>query len=85
MILNLDEEYEAIKRKKHREYVRKWRKENPEKEKRIKQKANLRYQLRHREEINKKSLDYYYKNKEEILKKLKEKREKEKEQKKNGI
>lgn len=88
MILNLEEQIEERKReeqkKKKAEYMRKWRKNNPSKNKRIQDRAVLKYRLKHKKEHSKRSLDYYYKNKEKILQRMKEKRDREKREKNNG-
>ena len=85
MILNLEEqmeiEKEAKRKKKNADYMKKWRKENPEKHKKIQERAALKYRLKHKKEHSKRSLDYYYRNKEKVLQRMKEKRDREKENK----
>lgn len=87
MILNLEEQIQEQKelerKKKNAEYMKKWRKNNPAKSKKIQDRAVLKYRLKNKKAHAQRSLDYYYKNKEEILKRMKEKRDREKE-KKNG-
>lgn len=79
MILDLEEEIKKEKRKKKAEYIKKWRKENPEKYKKIQQKAVKKYKCKNRKKTNKIQLEYYYRHKEEILKRMKEKRDAKKE------
>lgn len=79
MKLNLDEEFEKQKKKKKYEAIKKWRKENPEKYKKIQDKAMTKYQLTHREQHRKSSLDYYNRNKEEVNARRREKYKQKKE------
>lgn len=81
MILDLEEEIKKEKKRKRAEYVKKWRKENPEKYKKIQQKAMKKYHLKNRKKSNETQLSYYYRHREEILKKMKEKRDRGKEEK----
>lgn len=85
MILNLEEQIEEKKkeekRKKKTEYMRKWRKNNPAKNKKIQDRAVLKYRLKNKKAHAQRSLDYYYKNKEKVLQRMKEKRDREKENK----
>lgn len=113
MILNLEEEIkkkrkrkpltpEQLERKRanSREFMRKWRAEHPEENKKRQRKYSTRYRLKNmdeckaksldnyhknREERNAKSLDYYYKNREKVLKRMKEKRERDKRMKKEEV
>ena len=79
MKLNLDEELEKKRKQKKYEALKRWREKNPEKYKKIQDKAMIKYELTHREQHRKSSLDYYNRNKEEILRKRKEKYKKKKE------
>lgn len=79
MILDLEEEIKKEKRKKKAEYIKQWRKKNPEKYKKTQAKAIRKYRYKNRKKTNKMQLDYYYKHREEILKRMKEKRDREKE------
>lgn len=76
MILDLNSELENKKRQKKVENVRKWRKENPEKYKKIQKKAMLKYRLKNAKKFSQNSLNYYYRNREEVLRKSKERRQK---------
>lgn len=88
MILNLEEQIaeqkELERKKKNAEYMRRWRKNNPGKSKKIQERATLKYRLKNKKAHAQRSLDYYYKNKEKVLQRMKEKRNKEKENKNNG-
>lgn len=73
MILDLDEELKKQKRAKQIKNAIKWKKENPEKVKKIQSKACAKYKYKNREKINQINLNYYYRNREKILQKMKEK------------
>lgn len=84
MILDLEAQIKAERKKRKAEYLKKWRKENPEKAKKIQRKAMLKYRLKNAKRFNQNQNNYYYRHREEILQKLKEKRKKEKEKKNNN-